>query len=303
MKKLMIAVAAAAMIGGAFAEGYDFTATLKTTKGKMGKDSTQTYNLGRNSAGRMWYTAQRADQGNHYVTNILAKAGVLTKKTVDGNTVPAVLKTDKGYIAFPDGASDDQKNAAISDIIWAAANYDEKSDGKWCETVKILTDAFCYRVAGSQKIKTQLWQYGCCHEENMADMDFWGSHGEEIAYPTNGSFVAFQNNYLLNRFGGDTARKCNKVEIFARALFPQENDFQGYLAGQGSFKYDGEGPSAGYVTSISGNIVGTVAAPKCESCCLEELPIAEAWTCPDLYFTTYRSAAFGSFRLKYNKNY
>jgi hypothetical protein len=40
MKKLVIAAAAAAMIGGAYAEGYDFTASVKTTKGKYGSQKT-----------------------------------------------------------------------------------------------------------------------------------------------------------------------------------------------------------------------------------------------------------------------
>ena len=89
MKKLMIAAALAAMVGGAYADtAYTFSASLKTTVGKSGK-VTSTYNLGEDAQGAFWYE----DQG--VMTLVAAMPSYFTNKRVGGRTIPALSNLAK----------------------------------------------------------------------------------------------------------------------------------------------------------------------------------------------------------------
>ena len=113
MKKLMIVAAVAAMAGGAFAyDGYNFTATLKTTQGRKGTDVITTLNLGK-SGSTFWY------QDAEYVaiTNIASEAWYATKD-IQGSTVPTVKKTQT-----KDGAAWNQKGAYLLKATADNADY------------------------------------------------------------------------------------------------------------------------------------------------------------------------------------
>ena len=274
MKKLMIVAAVAAMAGGAFADtAYTFSATLKTTKGKSGK-VTSTYNLGADAAGAFWYDdatvqALRAADTNHVY---------FTTKKVGGRTVPALTskaKKDADWLS--------------RNIAPLAATYNEKSAGKWCDTFK-LTEAGCYRVAGTEKIKDIFVGDICCAALVGQDLDLG---------------LSLDSTALLGgvqRFGGLTYATAKKAEIFAKV--DDGADVELYLAGQGSFgkvlEHTALDTAVDGVTSLSGNIVGVIPAPECEYCCSANDP-AIAFACGDATGdATLKTAAYGTFSLKYN---
>ncbi len=269
MKKLMIAAALAAMVGGAYADtAYTFNASLKTTVGKSGKVTT-TYNLGEDVGGVFWY----ADSA---VTNLMATMPTyFTTKRVGGRTIPALSNLAKRDNAW-----------LVANIAPLAATYNKKSAGKWCETLKV-TDEGCYRVAGTKKFKAVVQGADFCCSELTTIAD----GGDALSITSE----------LAQRFGGLTYEKAKKAELVGNVT--GEGIEELYIAGQGSIGkvLDSNDMSQNDgITSISGNAVGILVAPECEYCCSDN-QAAVAFRCDDnpgdVNLTT---AAFGTFSLKYN---
>lgn len=270
MKKLMIAAALAAMVGGAYADtAYTFNASLKTTVGKSGKVTT-TYNLGEDVGGVFWY----ADSA---VTNLMATMpSYFTTKRVGGRTIPALSNLAKRDNAW-----------LVANIAPLAATYNKKSAGKWCETLKV-TDEGCYRVAGTKKFKAVVQGADFCCSELTTIAD----GGDALSITSE----------LAQRFGGLTYEKAKKAE-FVGTVTGDGIDDGLYIAGQGSIGKvldSSDMSQKDGIASISGNVVGILVAPECEYCCSDN-QAAVAFRCDDnpgdVNLTT---AAFGTFSLKYN---
>ena len=276
MKKLMIAAAAAAMIGGAFAEGYDFTASVKTTKGKYGSQkTTYTVNLGVDDTGTYWWDALG------YATEKEAKADV--KKMTN----------------------DEKAAFAWNDLNFDGVNTDyyvqEYYRGKlvWCYTFKFSeTDENCYRVPGSAKLKGVVEMDGCCGT--------WEFDTYEFGTTIIDDDTVFTHD-LLYRINGVSLGKANKVEVsgtIGAASYDAQTIGTFAYAGQGDYDVKND-----RIKSISGNIVGILENPDCESCCDYDTE-AVVFECADDAdtITSYLNmpdgtAAFGTFSLKYNKKY
>jgi len=294
MKKLIIAAAMAVVAGGAFAlDGYDFTATLKTTKGKQSGNQTTTYNLGMDANGVFWYLDTTVvTTGTYNAFNVTNR----TTKTI--NNVPNIpaLKTDsKGYLVV-------QAPADLDLVKKLAAIYNKKSAGKWCQTVKI-TEQGCYRVAGSVKIDVDLYTTNCC-----------AISGGQVVLTNNLTTAWGPVQFgiwldMVHRFGALTSAKATKVEVWGgsatvAAHYLQQNVelptldegrwFFGAIAGQGTY-------ASGRVNAVSGNLVGIVDGSVCPNCCTAATGDI-AFECDDETASTWLdAAAFGTFRLKYNK--
>lgn len=278
MKKLMIAAAAAALVGGAFAEektAYTFTASVKTTVGKAGKTTTYYY-LGVNDDGdKFWYqdNAIAGTEGASYADGqMFLMPRYFAEKTINGRTIPCLSAEGKADIEW-----------LKTYIIPLQATYGNKSAKKWCESGKFVEEG-CYRVAGTKKFTAIVKGDVCC--EALKDED----DAEVLAFT------------LTQRFGSLSYQTAKKVEIYGTAM----DTFT--LAGQGSVGKvlvydDGEDEFATEdlgITSISGYLVGKLAAPDCVNCC--SLPdAAVAFTCDDpTPNDTLETAAYGTFSLKYN---
>lgn len=274
MKKLMIVAAAAAMVGGAFAEGYDFTASVKTTKGKYGSQkTTYTVNLGTNDQGEYWW------DGLGYANEKEAKADV--KKMTNDEKADFAINT----LNF-DGVDTDYP-------------FKEYYRGKWvwCYTFKFFeTDENCYRVPGSAKLKGVVWMDGCCDTWEFLTYDFGTTIIDDDTVFTHD---------LLYRINGVSVGKANKVEAsgtIGAASYDAQTIGTFAYAGQGDYDVKND-----YIKSISGNIVGILENPDCESCCDYDTE-AVVFECEDdtdtitSYLDTPNgTAAFGTFSLKYNK--
>ena len=282
MKKLMLFAAVTAIAGGAFAAEYvyDFTATLKTTKGRTGKE-TSTINLGADASGtKFWYEDDSVKpylDADHDVGGGV-KVPTISEATMKNNT--------------------NAQNAVKA--LWENGHgkFSNKSAGKWCASWKIKTED-CYRVAGSVKLTDTFSQIDCC-----------AGSGYSLSNEVTGSTIAYQQTAanigdpLFQRFGGLTLAKAKKVELYASVDLmakPATNTvdvFSGWLAGQGTVATKN---NADYVSAISGNIVGTLPAPTCPNCCMAPTP-AIAFDCANLDVGAQLpyTAGYGSFRLKIN---
>ena len=301
MKKLMIAAAAAALVGGAFAAdtAYTFTASVKTTVGKAGK-TTSTYNLGKSIDGKFWYedatvyTAAVEDDPDTDPDESADASGLIVDypdyfatKTINGSTIPclsAKAKADYNWLA--------------DNIVPLATTYAYKSANKWCETFKVVLTG-CYRVAGTKKFSAIVKGDACC--EALTALD-----DEDTA-------VAVDFSGFTQRFGGLTYQTAKKVEVLG-TITADDSDrvdgkgrtISGDLAGQGSvgkvLVVEGEDIDTEDlgVTSISGYLVGELNAPVCVNCCDANTP-AVAFTCGDERpYDNLTTAGYGTFSLKYN---
>ena len=278
MKKLMIAAALAAMVGGAYAEGYDFTASVKTTKGKNQK-KTYTVNLGQDDQGVYWWN------GLGYADEKEAKADI-----------KAMTNDQKADFA---------RNTVNFDAVTGTTDYNNQEDYKnrkrWCYTFK-FTDEDCYRVAGSAKLKGVI-KADCCGLWEFAEYDF----GKTILANTDVDRTSEIVNGLLYRFGGVSLAKANKVEVagtLGDVAFDGLTIGTFAFAGQGAFDVKND-----YIKNVSGNIVGVLDNPECENCC-DVNDVAAVFECVDQADTLTQAldtpngtAAFGTFSIKYNKKY
>lgn len=302
MKKLMIA-AAAAVVGVSVASAtefvYDFSASLKTTTGAEGKDSKETYtvNLGKDTAGKWWYDddlfTETADGKFKDASNDTFK---VEKALKAGNSKypwklnTSVVKTDADKAALA---------AALGfDGVATTYNVQKLYKGKlvWCETFKYkeTVPAECYRKATSVKFSGKVNVEDCC------DDDAW-----EIVLPTLGTEDI--TVYFINRFGAQTLDKADDVE----GLFSFGDDFEdadgtnfGFaLAGQGSWSEKAakdDGDDVAGITKMSGNVVGFLPAPNCETCCADEAA-ALAFECAGGESYVLPTAAYGTWSIKVNK--
>jgi len=291
MKKLMIAAAAAAMIGGAYADGeefvYDLTVNVKTTKGKAGSDSKEkfTVNLGRDSQNNWWYTDDKinlvdgsVEIGDAWYFEGLFKYDSKKKVVFDSKVMNKLTDLEKAAIAIQVFGFDGKDTKyPIKD-----------SKGGYCTSFKytVTTYGQCYRVAGSKKF-TGTYITGCC-DDKLEFID-----GDDV--------LADIDIKLLNFFGAQTLTKANKVEAYG-----EMGDFT--WAGQGStgaiYGYDADGDwnKVTGLKSLSGNIVGTLEPSTCYNCCADE-PYAGAFDCANgaTLVEKLDTAAYGTFTLKYNQ--
>ena len=337
MKKLMILAAAAAMSGVTLADnGYQFTATLKTTKAKKGTDIITTIKLGKNAAGEFWYT----DADYTTITNTASGYWSAKKPMVGASApVPTVKKAktkdgttpDKAgaYLLYADGttatAADYANVVALLKKLGKTGMYDQQSAGQWCEVVKVIDPAQCYRVAGTKKIDLKFKEndhvVDCCTDIGAA-LTFVAPAATNIAdsvsdtavstvYLNNDGAIAYQTNQvaalsaistLYQRFGSQENSKANRLEMYAAVPYALTTDgylFAGWIAGQGTaFARDGMAAN-----TISGNIVGVVEAPECEYCCSPSTA-SVAFDCLNETSPALLpySAAYGTFRLRYVRN-
>lgn len=298
MKKLMIAAAAAAMIGGANAAPgdpliYQATFNLKTTVGTATKD-TSTYNLGWDGVSDFWYSD--ASLSNYFDTS--------TSPITIKDTTNFVLKA-KGGGKFPVLTAAGLKNETIMTNLVALANsgaYDEKSAGQWCLTFK-YTDEVCYRAAGTIKIDGYFVDDEC--------------FSAVLGQATDSDTTSF-----VDAFGGATLAKSKKGEVFVDDIagaipgllkknmtdtIDVIDSKKGdrtinllYIAGHGTYGkvYDDDDKTRPGFTAFSGNAVGTADLPVCVSCCAPSVPV-ETWNCCSVITET---AVFGTFSIKHNSS-
>ena len=284
MKKLMIVAAVATMAGALVAaDGYDFTASVKTTKGKYGSQKT-TYkvNCGTDDAGIYWW------DGAGYLNDNEAKKAV---KAMDNDEKMMFAIGTLGY----DPARTD--NEGKNDYGWREYY---KGKTRWCYTFSFSYKADdCYRVAGSRKLKGVVAIDDCCGGtwEFITPYGAWASNDFGLDEKTE------LTRDLFYRFGGVSLEKATKVEYagqigsFGSAVsdYPDQNFA---LAGQGAWD-----SKNGILKNISGNIVGILMNPDCESCC-DYNQAATVFDCDGTYNDAPEgTAAFGTWSMKYNKKY
>ena len=186
MKKLVIAAAIAAMIGGVQAAGYDFTASVKTTKAKYGtQKTTYTVNLGKDDNGTFWWDDLGWDNEKE------AK-----------NAVKKMTNEEKAEFAILSCGFDGVKT-----------DYNEqeayKNKKTWCYTFKFTeTVENCYRVAGSAKLTGKVTMDACCGTWEFVEYNFGKT---ELDNDEDG--VSAINAGLIYRIGGVSLNKADKVEV------------------------------------------------------------------------------------------
>ena len=307
----MIAAAAAAMIGGAKADGalYDFEADFHTTVGEPGEDIfvRDEAKLGRNDSG-MWYmdAALVAECTDGSVNRTWKDAATEAKypnlvwttgKSYNGVVYPKFairtqdLSAEYGEVnkSVPMLATADE----IALIKRLAATYNQQSYGFWCGEYEwwTKTDKVCYRVWGPDTIESEIaFDDSCCGDDTHF---FVNKNGPCIVFNTNTVAGA-----VFNRFAAQTYDDAIAYEIFAQVtnltMKTSGLAFNGFLAGQG-YRYDGDT----YPAELHGSIVGYTDAPSCPDCCVDPLPKAVAFECnwsttPD---ASLRTAAYGTFRI------
>lgn len=315
MKKLMIAVAAAALVGGVKADfAYDFTASVKTTKAKQGS-STYTCRLAQDASGNWWY-----QDGVFANPSVDAKGNVIANTydydSTSGNNYPKALKinatTGVGTLLLKDNAG----KAELAADLETTYNVPEIRNGKdyWCATFTYKgTD--CVRVAGSRKLAWKYTMSDCCGDTEFTAV---------AANPTKPAELAAElpniNKSLLYRFGSGDYEKATKIEFagymgagdFTDTQIGQKESSSSaielHLAGQGTWAKlkASDKTTAEGISSISGNIVGVLPNDECNVCCG-----AKDW---DLVFDCdgatdsfdgsytegWETAAFGTFTIKFN---
>ena len=295
--------AAAAVVGVSVASAtdyvYDFSASLKTTTGAEGKDTKVTYtgNLGKNDTGTWWYDAEvftNYPSADVKYRNFSNDTVVIEKALKAGNSKypwklnTSVVKADEDKAALAAALG---FNEATGVTIY---NVQKLYKGKevWCETFKYKKTiaAECYRKATSVKLTRTVNATDCCDDTG------WDIDGDEVTV------------YFLNRFGAQTFAKADDVEglfSFGEEFDKADGEKAGFaLAGQGSWSEkatkDADGEYVEGITKMSGNIVGFLPAPNCETCCADEAA-ALAFECDGTESYELPTAAYGTWSIKLNK--
>lgn len=332
MKKLMIAAVAAAVVGEVFAAGYNFSATLKTTQGRKGTDAITQWNLGKRGS-TFWY------QDSRYADIIATNAAFGATKQIDGVWVPTIAKTmtKDGTVPNQNGAYllnvGNSTNYAfavkmIKELGDPVTGYNQRSAGRWCETVKVVDPAACYRVAGTKKInqdfRATIDYTDCCNDFatawTVAAQAFTNgvTRGQLVGPSTPATSILFDNGLMslaystnqvatplsavttvYQRFGAQASDRANRLEIYAGIPYAYTDDgylFAGWIAGQGTAL----AANSMEANTISGNIVGVIQAPTCENCCTDPTP-SWAFDCANRTTSAQLpySAAYGTFRMRY----
>lgn len=272
MKKLMIAAAAAAMIGSVFAEEdpepttlteiYKATIKVTTTKGKKVSGNTPyKLQLGWNNskeAPKMWYHDVAAIAfTNEYKANFKLQK-------IDGNMVPVLTPAAKKDTAFL------QAFKALN----LEATYCFKSKNRWCLDVSWKEPwSGCYRAKTTRTFSGYIEDFcGYCTtaqflDPSMKTLECWGTGLDQGVL-----FKIEKNDGLYS--------KDEDVEM--------DNLVCDAFAGMGS------------ATSISGSFVGTMDAPLCESCCSLPGYAAAIPFCTEI--DEDATVAYGTISVKFDKN-
>ena len=277
MKKLMIAAAAATIVSGVFAVPvYDFSANVKTTTARYGRQTTTyTVNLGLDENGIYWWDDLGFDD-----------------ETTAKKYVQKLTNDEKADFAWND-----------LDFDGFATKYNVKElyRGRyvWCYTFRFKEmDEDCYRIAGSRKLTGDVIIEDCC--------DFLTWEFTDLSYAENSDWLAAQEitTLLLARFGGLSLDKAGSVEYAGEI-----GDFS--TAVEGNWAFAGQGiwdKRLDLIRSISGNIVGFLPPTECEDCC-DYNAFAGYFVCDIVdggwefiggLYAVDPTAAFGTWSLKYN---
>ena len=270
MKKLMIAAAVAAMIGGAYADlAYDFSASVKTTKAKAGSSTTKTIQVGQDRSDNWWY-----------------EDAVFTTNAKDSNyrdygTYEKVVKFDANGVGTLQASKldNDGKASLATDLIDYSDQIDPatgvtyglpeiyKGKKKWCQKWNYKVAGTCVRAKGSEKITTSYTMTNNCCTSAIAPTapETWA---EDDAYIGDLTFLTFY------RFGASFGSKCTNVEAVGyigegvgTTEYTTIPSFA--IAGQGAWgtlKASDKTTAEGLKT-LSGNIVGIWYEAQCEVCC------------------------------------
>ena len=284
----MIAAAAAAMIGGAYADMvFDFTAKVTTTAAKLGSASTETMKVGHDGAFNFWYT------DGVFAPN--AGDPTFLDYNGTGGAVEKAVKVDSygvGKIQIAKFKTNEAKAGLAADL--AGYNYPEiyKGKEKWCFTFTYKVDGTCVRTKGSETIKTWFGDQGlgCCSATVtpaaplVLAEGYWDSKAKVY---TSGQWLLGDMTILtLYRFGSTLGTKSTNLEAVG-FIGAEGVGVQPYttipnfaIAGQGTWgkntaadKTSDEG-----IQKISGNIVGIWYEPECEICCGADAS-SLAWSC------------------------
>jgi hypothetical protein len=263
----------AAMAIGAYAvPTYDFTASVKTTTAKSGKQTTTyTVNLGLNSSGVYWWE----DLG--FANDKEAKAYV-SKLSNDEKAQFAYTKCGFNGVDTTYNVKELYKCKLV-----------------WCYTYKFkVVDEDCYRTAKAQTIKGEIIIDNCCSDSGWKFSDETMEKYADVLSDKNIGLL------LLAKCGSMLDNKANTVEFAAEI-----GDFSTGEAGNWSLCGQGKwNAKCNRIDSISGNIVGFLPGPKCESCCSASAP-AICFECDgngNIVSPTYDlpTVAFGTWSIKYN---
>jgi hypothetical protein len=314
MKKLMIATAAAALVGVAGAVPtapslgvvYDATFSLKTTVGRSAND-TQTYNLGSdgNSPATFWY------EDPTLTTWIDATDPTAIKLTTEGEKYFTFKKI--GKVNVPTLSNDGLKNPTVLNALIAIAPaYPAKSAGKHCMTFK-STDPVCYRVAGTISYAGHFYDDECLTA-------LVGGSTASLANPLINAFGAAIDVDWINFKVKSTKAEVYADDIATTLFLLKDGDIpvdildnnKGVrsftvlsIAGHGTYGYvyDDTNRKQDWpgVTALSGNVVGLASQPECVFCCTPNQP-AVTFDCCGYVAAQPDTAVFGTFSIKYNNS-
>ena len=291
MKKLMIVAAVATMAGALVAaDGYDFTASVKTTTGKAGaQKTTYTVNCGLDDNGVYWWDA------------LGFASDAEAKQALKGMNNEEKADFAWNYLGF------DGKDTAFPNQEWYRNRW------RWCYTFRFTeNNSDCYRVACSRKIKGIVYIDGCCDDSGSPVVWEYVAGDDIVFADADTDWDGYITPGVLYRFGGVSLDKANKIEMAGvagtTAFDGNQADAGNFntfaLAGQGAYDVKND-----YIKNISGNIVGVLENPDCESCC-DYNKDACFFACDGLhsekdYTITGNegTAAFGTWSIKYNKRY
>ena len=322
MKKLMIVAAVAAMTVTGFADNYKFTATLKTTAAKQGKEGkTATQNFGYNSASdEYWYENAEFKAGGNFVDLVST-----TKKKKGGQTytIFTIKQADVNKMAVED-------QAALQAVL---AGYTEKKAGEdYCLKLYFKTPAVCYRAPVTKKFEGLLSCTGdCCaygtdpeQEASFQSLDFvWLTDKTDkidIIEAADGSAnnVEWKFGYRINTTfdAAKTVEGCLMMSLWTDETADWSDSFGDWgdateginyfaLAGQGTFDAKND-----VIKCFNGKMVGVLPPPQC-GCCDHEKD-ARVYSCTGAEAYDYGTvdspvnpsvgtAAFGDFSINYKK--
>jgi len=334
MKKLMIAVAAAAMVGGAYAwtATYDFVANLRTTAGANGyvTYTAGNANLGVNDAGTtMWYNDKTTivDTNGNTLQNTVINQGIAGSCNWASDAIAKRYPNLTWYKAYSVTGAEypSLKITSAKGIINTAealllknleAAYPKDQAGYYCGIFQWVTETpgTCWRTHGADAIvQTVYVKNSCCTFMGFKGFDFAGgtraiNMGGAIGYDVGQYTDGSQYNPFLNRFGAQTHTDAVYTEAFAE-VFPIETKlgytFKGFLAGQGTYYkvsyFDDATAGQRIPVQMSGMIVGYTESPVCPDCCILPLPPAIAFDCSGALSGGFSTAAFGTFYINLKK--
>ena len=154
---------------------------------------------------------------------------------------------------------------------------------------KVDCDEICYRSKGSISLSGYLYVCSCACEDFMSSSLLWleDKKGDEV-------YEGPMAWAFLNRIGKNT----DDAEAFWLAGLESDAQSEITLYGAGFGKFDSK---AGFLKSMSGNVVGLKSAPLCATAC-EITGIAVAFPACDFEADpTVPTVVFGTFSLNYNK--